>query len=57
MYSLHSVLTSNRVSRSYWFVPHAVGMENIERSEFFQRSKNRGVPVTQPAGCGGEPSK
>ena len=25
-----------------------------ERSDFFQRSESSSVPVTQPAGCGGE---
>ena len=56
-HSLHLVITSNRVSRLFWFGPDEVGIENNERSEFFQRSKSSGVPVTQPAGCGGEGNK
>ena len=37
--------------------PLNVAQHNIERSRNVQRSKNSGVPVTQPAGWGGESSE
>ncbi len=49
-------LTSNWVSRIFWF-GHAEGMIQKMRSIFFERSKNNGVPVTQPAGCRGKTNK
>ncbi len=48
--------TSNRVSRIFWLGTANGGIEKM-RSIFFQRSKNSGVPVTQPAGWGGKSSK
>lgn len=48
-----ATLTSNWISRLFWS-GHAQGGIQKMRSIFFERAKSSGVPVTQPAGCGGE---
>jgi hypothetical protein len=45
--------TSNWISRLF-FYGLAFGEIEKMRSIFFQSRKSRGVPVTQPAGCGGK---
>ena len=47
------ILNSNRVSRLLFSGSDKVGIEKM-RSIFFQRGKDSGVPVTQPAGWGGK---
>jgi hypothetical protein len=50
------MFTSNWISRL--FLPGSAkgGIEKM-RSLFFQRTKSSGVPVMQPAGCGGKSNK
>lgn len=50
---LTPTVTSNWISRLFWFGAASGGIQKM-RSKFFGRSKSSGVPVTQPAGCGGE---
>jgi hypothetical protein len=45
--------TSNWISRLFFYGPAKGGIEKM-RSIFFQSRKSSGVPVTQPAGCGGK---
>ena len=45
-----------RLAASFGSVPVSRDWKK-ERSEFFQRSKSSGVPVTQPAGWGGKSHK
>jgi len=43
-------LTSRCIRRLFRFGDDEVGIENIERSEIFQRSESSAVAMTQPAG-------
>jgi hypothetical protein len=49
-------LTSNWVSRIFWFglAKGKIQKNPLASGYFFERSKNSGVPVTQPAGWGGK---
>jgi len=49
-------VTSNWVSRLFLYGLAKGEIEKM-RSIFFQRTKSSGVPVTQPAGCGGKSDK
>jgi hypothetical protein len=51
--ALFFTLTSNWISRLFFYGSAFGGIEKM-RSKFFQRRKSSGVPVTQPAGCGGK---
>ncbi len=47
-------ITSRCIRRIFRFGDDEVGIENIERSEIFQRSESSAVAMTQPAGWGGK---
>jgi hypothetical protein len=48
MYSLHLILTSNRVSRLFWFGPGLPGLNKMSAANFFKEAKAAAFRLRSP---------